>query len=69
MCVRRKCGTSETDVSSQSEEMCASLSRELETSTMSMWRVLRKRMEMKPNRLHLVQFLQSFWYKMYNSLH
>jgi hypothetical protein len=37
-------------------------SRELEMSTMTVWRVLRKRLEMKPYRLHLIQFLQSFWY-------
>jgi hypothetical protein len=32
---------------------------------MTVWRALRKRLEMKPYRLHLVQFLQSFWYKVY----
>jgi hypothetical protein len=32
---------------------------------MTVWRVLRKRLEMKPYRLHLVQFLHSFWYKVY----
>jgi hypothetical protein len=40
-------------------------SRELETSTMTVWRALRKRLEMKPYRLRLVHFLQSFWYKVY----
>jgi hypothetical protein len=41
-------------------------SRELEMSTMTVWRVLRKRLEIKPYRLHLLQFLQSFWYAVYN---
>jgi hypothetical protein len=35
---------------------------DLEMSTMTVWRVLRKGLEIKPYRLHLVQFLQSFWY-------
>jgi hypothetical protein len=35
-------------------------SRELEMSTMTVRRALRKRLEMKPYRLHLVKFLQSF---------
>jgi hypothetical protein len=42
-------------------------SRELEMSTMTVWGVLRKRLEMKPYRLHLVQFLQSFWYTVYTA--
>jgi hypothetical protein len=33
-------------------------SRELEMPTMTVWRVSRKRLEMKFYRLHLVQFLQ-----------
>jgi hypothetical protein len=40
-------------------------SRELEMSTMTVWRVLRKKLEIKSYRLHLVQFLQSFWYTEY----
>jgi hypothetical protein len=38
---------------------------ELEMSTMTVWRVLRKRLEMKPYCLHLLQFLQSLWYTVY----
>jgi hypothetical protein len=37
-------------------------SRELAMSTMTVWWVLRKRLEMKAYRLHLLQFLQLFWY-------
>jgi hypothetical protein len=40
-------------------------SHELQMSTMTVWRVLRKRLEMNPYHLHLVQFLQSFWYTVY----
>jgi hypothetical protein len=40
-------------------------SRELEMSTMTAWRVLRKRLEMKHYRLHLMHFLQSFWFTVY----
>ena len=33
-------------------------SRELEMSSMTVWRVLRKRLHMKPYRLHLLEFLK-----------
>jgi hypothetical protein len=40
-------------------------SRELEMSTMTVWRVLRKRLEIKSYHLLLVQSLQSFCYTVY----
>jgi transposase len=59
---RRKCGTSEIVFTSQSEKSVRHASRELEMSTVTVWRMLWKRLEMKPNRLYLLQFLQLFWY-------
>jgi hypothetical protein len=40
-------------------------SRALKMSTMTAWRLLRKRLETKPYRRHLAQFLRSFRYTVY----
>ena len=47
----------ELDFSSQSDEIVGRASQ-LQTSSMTLWRVLRKRLHMKPYRFHLLQFLK-----------